>query len=38
MKKELDNNFSELCLKGIEKYIKQKKKIGIIINKKGYSS
>jgi hypothetical protein len=34
MKKELDKNFSELFDKGIRKYLTQKKKIGILINKK----
>ncbi|MCF7835481.1 hypothetical protein K9M48_05575 [Candidatus Gracilibacteria bacterium] len=38
MTKELDHNFSQLMLKGLSKYIKEKKKIGIIMNKKGYSN
>ena len=38
MKRELDKNFSELFDKGIKKYLSEKKKIGILINKKGYDS
>lgn len=38
MTKEEDFFYSELMLKGIEKVIKQKGNIAIIVNKKGYSS
>jgi len=38
MTKELDHNFSQLMLKWLEKYIKQNKKIWIIMNKKWYSN
>ncbi|MFZ2912261.1 MAG: hypothetical protein WAZ75_04205, partial [Candidatus Absconditicoccaceae bacterium] len=38
MTKELDHNFSQLMLKGLTKYIHENKKIGIIMNKKGYSN
>jgi hypothetical protein len=34
MKRELNKNFSELFDKLITKYLSQKKKIGILINKK----
>ena len=38
IKKELNKNFSELFDKWIRKYLAQKKKIGILINKKGFDS
>lgn len=38
MTKELDHNFSQLMLKWLSKYIKEKKKIWIIMNKKWYSN
>ncbi|MFA5748171.1 MAG: hypothetical protein WC872_03625 [Candidatus Absconditabacterales bacterium] len=38
MTKELDYHFSQLALQGIEKYLEQGKKIGILVNKKGYSN
>ena len=38
MKKELNKNFSELFDKWIRKYLAQKKRIGILINKKGFDS
>ena len=38
MKKELDKNFSELFDKGIRKYLAQKKRIWILINKKWFDS
>lgn len=38
MKKEEDKHFSELFDKGIKKYLGQKKKIWILINKKGFDS
>jgi primosomal protein N' len=34
MSKELDPHFSQLALQGIEKYLKQGKRIGILVNKK----
>jgi hypothetical protein len=34
MTKELAPHFSELALNGIEKYLKQGKRIGILVNKK----
>ncbi len=37
MTKELAPHFSQLALNGIEKYLKQGKKIWILVNKKGYS-
>ena len=37
MTKELDHHFAELTNKAITKYLKQGKKILIIVNKKGYS-
>lgn len=37
MTKELAPHFSQLALQGIEKYLKQGKRIGILVNKKGYS-
>ncbi len=38
MTKELDQHFSQLTLKWIEKYLGQWKKIWILVNKKGYSN
>ncbi|MFA7717657.1 MAG: hypothetical protein WC875_02995 [Candidatus Absconditabacterales bacterium] len=38
MTKEINPYFSELTLMGIEKYLKLGKKIGILVNKKGYSN
>ncbi len=38
MKQEKDKFFSQLSVKGIQKYLKQNKKILILANKKGYSS
>ena len=37
MSKELDPHFSQLALQGIEKYLKQGKRIGILVNKKWYA-
>ncbi len=37
MTKELAPHFSELALNGIEKYLKQGKRIGILVNKKWYA-
>ena len=38
MKRELNKNFSELFDKWIRKYLSQKKKIGILINKKWFNT
>ena len=37
MTKELDYHFSQLAIQGLEKYLAQGKKIGILVNKKGYT-
>ena len=37
MTKEITPYFSQLAIQGIEKYLKQGKKIWILVNKKGYS-
>jgi hypothetical protein len=38
MKREQDKHFSELFDKGVKKYLTAKKKIGILINKKGFDT
>ena len=38
MKREQDKHFSELFDKGVKKYLAAKKKIGILINKKGFDT